>query len=187
MAMLKRPAAAPPAMAMLKRPAAAPPAAAPLTEEALKKKAKEMTLDEKMSLYREQHAKGCDMEELFELEDFRKIYGRFTTAREAQPNNTLAKDHWSLIQGKGQNAKKRSLALAYVLDPKLGDAYVSVTQDIMHVKTVRQQLDWCSKAKFLREMGESEGEEMIDEGRVETRPKFSLPRHHPDYMHGDVH
>lgn len=129
------------------------------------KNEKELSLDEKIALWREKNKdKGKNAEEPeLSMEEWSKVNGRFKTAVNKNPD---AKETWesasNLSRGQGVQKAKRQAMVAWLMDPSFGKGFQEYCQAVTFSqshRTVEKPETW----KQLSERYEDEEiEAMID-------------------------
>eukprot|EP00959_Pyramimonas_sp_CCMP1952_P317273 6640263-Pyramimonas_sp.AAC.1 len=61
------------------------------------------------------------------------------------------------------------MLMGYLVDPTLGDHFMSITQRLSFSEAVEREEEWCSRKQLLDKYDESEAEEMIAEQKIMAR------------------
>ena len=99
------------------------------------KDSKQMSLDDKIQLWREKNeGNGKDAEEPdLSLEEWSKVNGRFKTAMNKNPE---AKEAWenasNLSRGQGVQKAKRQAMIAWLMDPSFGRGFQEYIQSVSY-------------------------------------------------------
>ena len=99
------------------------------------KESKQMSLDDKIQLWREKNdGNGKDAEEPdLSLEEWSKVNGRFKTAMNKNPE---AKEAWenasNLSRGQGVQKAKRQAMIAWLMDPSFGRGFQEYIQSVSY-------------------------------------------------------
>ena len=129
------------------------------------KESKQMSLDDKIQLWREKNeGNGKDAEEPdLSLEEWSKVNGRFKTAMNKNPE---AKEAWenasNLSRGQGVQKAKRQAMIAWLMDPSFGRGFQeyiqSVSYDQRHSTLERPE----TYKQLLERYDDMEIESMVD-------------------------
>eukprot|EP00959_Pyramimonas_sp_CCMP1952_P223296 4668070-Pyramimonas_sp.AAC.1 len=72
-----------------------------------------------------------------------------------------------LPKGGGKQATKARMLMGYLVDPSLGELFMSATQKLSFQEDVSREERWISRKQLLDMFDESEAEEMISEQKIE--------------------
>ncbi|CAK0826761.1 unnamed protein product, partial [Prorocentrum cordatum] len=106
---------------------------------------------------------------IFTADEPRKLYGRFRTAR--QYNQGVATKYDQVANDKtSKGGAKRAasvMLVAWLVDPEMDELFWDVAQGISYSEGVTSESTWMSQKQLCDKYGESDAEEMIDQGLVQ--------------------
>ena len=134
-----------------------------------------LTLKEKMAKIQD----AQDMEAApLTPQDWQKLSTQWnqTYLNKAPPE---VKEMWHDISSKGQRQGKRKaqreILEAFIMDPKMGEQFMSATKSLTSTQSMEEKGTWVTHRKLMEEMSESEAEDQIASGAVLVRKNPKCP------------
>jgi hypothetical protein len=113
--------------------------------------------------------------------DFKKLNMRFTQTALKSKADGQTKTLWEQVSAKGHREGKREaqhkIRAAFALDPACGSSFATALQELSLTDTIWQNATWMSRKELLGCYSESEAEELVENGSIETRSAIVSTKH----------